>query len=53
MTEPKQPRVKWEHIDGPMMVRHDGTLKWLTLRERFMHWIGVWSLEHIADRRGR
>jgi hypothetical protein len=42
--------VQWNHIDGPMMRRIDGSLKWLTLRERFMHWIGAWSLEQIARR---
>jgi hypothetical protein len=43
--------VKWNHIDGPMMVRADGTIKWLSLRERFMHWIGACSLEDIAASR--
>jgi hypothetical protein len=44
------PCVQWNHIDGPMMVRGNHTLKWLTWRERFMHWIGRWSLEDIARR---
>jgi hypothetical protein len=43
-------RVNWKHIDGPLMTLADGQLKWLTLRERFMHWIGRWSLEDIAKR---
>jgi hypothetical protein len=42
--------VNWKHIDGPLMRLPDGQLKWLTLRERFMHWIGRWSLEDIARR---
>lgn len=44
------PTVNWKHIDGPLMQRRDGTIKWLSLRERFMHWIGVWSLEDIERR---
>lgn len=44
------PSVTWDHIDGPMMTRGNHTLKWLTWRERFMHWIGCWSLEDIARR---
>jgi hypothetical protein len=44
--------VQWNHIDGPMMRLPDGQLRWMTLRERFMHWIGRWSLEDIARRPG-
>jgi hypothetical protein len=44
------PEVQWDHIDGPLMRRAGGTLKWLTWRERFMHWIGAWSLEDISKR---
>jgi hypothetical protein len=43
-------RVNWKHIDGPLMTLPDGQLKWLSWRERFMHWIGRWSLEDIARR---
>jgi hypothetical protein len=42
--------VNWNHIDGPLMRLPDGQLKWLSLRERFMHWIGKWSLDDIARR---
>lgn len=44
--------VQWRHNDGPLMRRLDGSLKWLTWRERFMHSIGAWSLEDIARRPG-
>lgn len=47
---PAEPSVVWKHVDGPMMVRRDHTLKWLTMRERFMHWIGAWSLLDIEAR---
>lgn len=46
-------RVKWNHVDGPMMTRPDGTLKWLTYRERLMHWLGFWTLEDIAQTSAR
>ena len=42
--------VNWKHADGPLMYREDGSRKWLSWRERFMHWIGKWSLEDIASR---
>jgi hypothetical protein len=42
------PSVQWNHCDGPLMHLAGGRLHWLTLRERFMHWIGRWSLEDIA-----
>jgi hypothetical protein len=35
-----------------MMRLPNGQLRWLTLRERFMHWLGRWSLEDIARRPG-
>lgn len=44
------PRVQWNHIDGPLMTRRDQSLKWLTWRERFMLWIGAWSLFDIERR---
>lgn len=46
----EKPTVNWRHRDGPMMQRRDGTVKWLTWKERFMHWIGFWSLEDIEAR---
>lgn len=45
-----EPWVQWNHIDGPLLHRRDGTLKWLTWRERLMHWIGVWSLRDLERR---
>ncbi len=42
--------VTWSHDDGPLLVRMDGTIKWLSWRERFMHWIGRWSLDDISRR---
>lgn len=43
--------VQWNHVDGPMMRCTDGRLKWLSLRERFMHWVGIWSLPYIESRK--
>lgn len=45
-----RPHVNWKHIDGPLMTRRDGTLKWLTWRERLMLWIGAWSIEQVERR---
>lgn len=44
------PRMQWDHIDGPMMVRSNGTIKWPTLYERFMLWIGAWTLRCVEQR---
>jgi len=49
--KPRRPvSVQWNHVDGPMMSLGNGQVKWLTWRERLMHWIGAWSLEDIARR---
>lgn len=45
-----EPTVQWNHVDGPMMRRRDGTLYWLRWRDRFMHWVGKWSLREIERR---
>lgn len=49
-----QPRanihMQWNHHDGPLMIRRDGRPKWLTLRERFMLWLGAWTLDQIEKR---
>ena len=29
-----EPFIQWKHPDGPMLVCCDGTLHWLTLKER-------------------
>lgn len=34
------PRIKWKHIDGPMLCFSDGQLHWLTWRERLLCWLG-------------
>lgn len=36
-----RPRIKWGHVDGPLLVMRDGSLHWLTLWERFMCWLGL------------
>ena len=33
--------INWRHIDGPMLVRANGEIRWLTLKERFLCWIGA------------
>lgn len=42
--------MQWHHVDGPLMRRRDGSLKWLSRWERIMHAFGLWSLEHIEKR---
>lgn len=32
--------ILWNHIDGPLLHFRNGELHWLTLRERFMCWLG-------------
>lgn len=35
-----QPYIQWTHIDGPVLHLRNATLRWLTLWERFLIWIG-------------
>lgn len=32
--------IQWNHTDGPMVSYPDGSMRWLSLRERFLCWIG-------------
>ena len=50
-----EPYINWKHIDGPLLYCRDGTMHWLTWRERFRVWIGrddIYSLErrHLNGR---
>lgn len=49
---PQRPSVQWNHVDGPMLRCCDGSIHWLTLKERFLIWIGritVESLDPVWD----
>ncbi len=35
-----EPHIQWNHVDGPLLVRCDGSPHWLTWRERMMLWLG-------------
>lgn len=44
-----RPSIQANHIDGPLLHFRNGELHWLTLRERFLFWLGLvdaYSLEH-------
>jgi hypothetical protein len=42
-----EPHINWHHADGPMLCCSDGSLHWLTLRERFGLWCGWLNIEHL------
>jgi hypothetical protein len=46
-----RPYIKWEHIDGPLLVYSDGQMHWLTLWERFRCWLGKDDAESIQAKR--
>ncbi len=55
--ETARPHIEWHHIDGPLLVMRDGSLRWLTLWQRFMcsvGWVDALSLEkrHRPDLAG-
>lgn len=43
-----EPYIKWKHIDGPLLVCRNGSLHWLTWRDRLRFKFGfddIYSLE--------
>jgi len=44
------PYIVWKHIDGPLLVCKDGTPHWLTLRERFLLFIGKTTIEELNEK---
>jgi hypothetical protein len=43
----RRPWVKWKHVDGPMLCCCDGSIHWLTWKERFLLWIGRITVESL------
>jgi hypothetical protein len=39
--------VQWKHVDGPMLCCCDGSIHWLTWKERFLLWIGRITVESL------
>lgn len=44
---PVKPWVQWNHVDGPLLHLCDGSLHWLTWKERFLIWIGRITVESL------
>ena len=42
-----EPFIQWNHIDGPLLVRSDGRLHWLTWGERFRVWLGLTDAKRL------
>jgi hypothetical protein len=43
-----EPAIRWDHIDGPLLVCRNGSLHWLSWLDRLRVWIGaddIYSLE--------
>lgn len=47
---PREPHIKRDHIDGPLLVMSDGAMHWLTLWERLCLAVG-WHDEHTLERK--
>lgn len=47
-----EPRIKWKHIDGPMLVCRDGTPHWLTWWERFCLRTNIYDIKHLDKKHG-
>jgi hypothetical protein len=49
-TPLREPHIKRDHVDGPLLVMSDGALHWLTLWERICLALG-WHDEHTLERK--
>ncbi len=38
------PHIQWNHVDGPVLTRSDGSMHWLTWWERFCLFFGFISV---------
>lgn len=47
LGKPQRPSVQWNHVDGPMLRCCDGSIHWLTWKERFLIWIGRITVESL------
>lgn len=46
----RAPSVQWNHIDGPLLIRTDGTLHWLSWLERFALLLNLTDARRIEDK---
>lgn len=46
----KEPFINREHVDGPVLVRLNRKLHWLTFRERLMTKFGIWDAWTLEQR---
>jgi hypothetical protein len=46
----RPPSVNWDHIDGPVLLRGDGTMYWLSWADRFMLWRGKVTIRELATK---
>jgi hypothetical protein len=53
MLSYSKPWIKWNHIDGPLLVCRDGTPHWLTLWERLLLRIGLTDVVKLDKKHRR
>lgn len=45
-----QSYIKWNHIDGPMLICKNGTIHWLTIMERLLLYFNLLSVTHLEEK---
>jgi hypothetical protein len=50
-SEPREPFIQWNHVDGPLLCCSDSSLHWITWRERLMLWLGLTTVARIDAKR--
>lgn len=48
--EKSEPRIQYNHVDGPLLTCSDGTLHWLTMKERMWLHFGFTSVAALDDK---
>ncbi len=44
------PSIVWKHIDGPLLICRDGTIHWLTTRERIWMKLGLTNIDQLETK---
>jgi hypothetical protein len=49
-TADSKPHIKWNHIDGPLLVCRDGIPHWLTMREQLWLRMGFTNINQLDEK---
>jgi hypothetical protein len=51
--EDSKPHIDWNRLDGPLLICKDGTLHWLTQKERLWMKLGFTNIDRLNNKHSR